>query len=121
MECVIITTDTSEAHYLSLKEKGKQAHITVVYEIVNRIFWRLSLLVNANAEAEAVSILRKLIEFWKDGRIEDKSLLTLESEKRQRFIGGSEEIHLESHVLTQFEIALTQGLPKRRPSPWLAY
>lgn len=113
--------DEVVAKYGEALKTALQSHITVVYEIVNRIFWRLSLLVSADAEAEAVLILRKLIEFWKDGRIEDKSLLTLESEKRQRFIGGSDEIHLESHVLTQFEIALTQGLPKRRPSPWLAY
>jgi tetratricopeptide (TPR) repeat protein len=113
--------DDAIAKYGEALKTALRAHTPVVYEIINRIFWRLDLLTKTETEQDVIRVLQGLVEYWKGSRIEGRSLLEVETEKRQKFTRGREKISIEPPVLTQFETALTQGLPKRKPAPWLAY
>ncbi len=112
--------DAAVTKYGEALKTALEAHITGVYEIANRIFWRLGLL-KSDANLTMPYVLQGLTEFWKQGRSGDQSLISLESEKRRKFIGGSTEIYLAPDLLSQFDTALKQGLLRRTPAPWLAY
>jgi tetratricopeptide (TPR) repeat protein len=92
-------------------------HIIALDEMLNRIFWKLEKVIAIGKRQEAILVLQGLLRYWKEGRSGIRLLKELESEQRQKFIGPARE----NWVLTRIESALTQGVPKCKPAPWLAY
>jgi len=101
----------------TLKVALEGNHIIALDEMLNRIFWKLEKVIAIGKRQEAILVLQGLLRYWKEGRSGTRLLKELESEQRQKFIGPARE----NWVLTRIESALTQGVPKCKPAPWLAY
>lgn len=114
-----VTTLYAEALKTSI-EGAVQGVVPLINEILNRIFWKLSLVDKDNHE-RVILILNALKDFWSNTKMEGKFLFEVEVDKRRKFFGFNPTDNLSSQVLDELNFALTNDIPQRKPLPWWAY
>jgi len=94
--------------------------VPVMDEILKRIFWKLRL-ISVESHDELVStILDTLLEFWLTGKYEGKRLHKIEIDMRRKFLRCKDDENL-GLIEYQLQDAIDNGIPDKKPSPWLAY
>ncbi len=115
------TVDSVIDTYTKALKIALESNITILDEVMSRIFWALKRNFGSDRQNLITAILIGIAEFWRDEKRQEHHLTDIERLNRQQFVHGLAEHPLSPPLLTRIKRALQEGIPDLSPAIYLAY